>query len=208
MNRPYPPKHITDPEEWTEEFLFEPAQEIYDWLHTNILDPNSKLYNPDHEHLVGHSGVCFLWAEKAFNKLERIVLGQAEIVQFQVSGWKKFRQEAQLIRWFGFLPKALITLDAHYCSYCSDEDFMALVEHELYHLMHKISPNGGPCYDSHTGHPILKMRGHDVEEFFGVVRRYGGHSDIQKMAKLVEDGPTISRANIAHACGTCLLKLA
>ncbi|MDN5621791.1 MAG: transposase, partial [Acinetobacter sp.] len=22
------------------------------------------------------------------------------------------------------------------------------------------------------------------------------------------DGPTISRANIAHACGTCLLKLA
>ena len=152
--------------------------------------------------------MCFLWAENGFKKQERDVLGQAEIIQFQVSGWKKYRQEAQLIKWFGFLPKALITLDAHYCSYCSDADFMALVEHELYHLKHKVSPNGGPCYDSHTGHAVLQMRAHDVEEFFGVVERYGGHSGIHKMAKLVEDGPTISRANIAHACGTCLLKLA
>lgn len=207
MKRPSPPKHLID-KDWSEEFLFEPAQDVYDWLQTCILNPDSKLYNKDHEHLIAHSGVCFLWAESGFQKQGRMVLGQAEIVQFQASGWKKFRQEAQLIKWFGFLPKALITLDAHYCSYCSDSDFMALVEHELYHLKHKIAPNGGPCYDSHTGQPILQMRGHDVEEFFGVVERYGGNVDVQRMAALSSNGPTISRANIAHACGTCLLKLA
>lgn len=208
MKRPYPPKSITDREELTSEFLFEPAQEIFDWLHTNILNPDHKLYNPDHKHLVGHKGVAFLWAEHAFNKLERTVLGQAEIIQFQASGWKKYRQEAQFIRWFGYLPEALITLDANYCSYCSDTEFMALIEHELYHLMHKIASNGVPCYRKYTGQAILKMRGHDIEEFFGVVSRYGGHAGIHKMARLVEQGPLIGKASIAQACGTCLLKLA
>lgn len=207
MKRPYPPKELIE-HDWCEEFLFEPARDIHDWLQETILNPGSKLYNKEHEHLVGHSGIGFLWAESAFTKQGRIVLGQAEIIQIQAGGWKKYRQEAQMIKWFGFLPKALITLDANYCSYCSDSDFMALVEHELYHFKQKLSPNGGPCYDSHTGHAVLQMRGHDVEEFFGVVRRYGASADVQRMADLANDGPTISRANIAHACGTCLLKLA
>jgi ribosomal protein S27AE len=207
MKRPNPPEHLID-KDWSEEFLFEPAGDIHDWLQETILNPNSKLYNKDHEHLIGHTGVCFLWAESAFEKQGRVVLGQAEIVQFQASGWKKYRQEAQFIKWFGFLPKALITLDANYCSDCSDASFMALVEHELYHLKQKISPNGGPCYDKHTGNAVLQMRGHDVEEFFGVVERYGGNVDVQRMAQHVNNGPTISKANIAHACGTCLLKLA
>ncbi|WP_180122826.1 putative metallopeptidase [Acinetobacter sp. YH12086] len=207
MRRPYPPDSLIN-KDWSEEFLFEPAADIHDWLQETILNPNSDLYNKDHMHLIGHTGIGFLWAESAFEKQGRVVLGQAEIVQFQASGWKKYRQEAQLIKWFGFLPKALITLDARYCSDCSDASFMALVEHELYHLKQKISPNGGPCYDSHTGHAILQMRGHDVEEFFGVVQRYGGNVDVQRLAELVNNGPTISKANIAHACGTCLLKLA
>ncbi|WP_180084866.1 putative metallopeptidase [Acinetobacter sp. YH12145] len=207
MKRPYPPESLID-KDWSEEFLFEPATDMHDWLQETILNPNSDLYNKDHMHLIGHTGIGFLWAESAFEKQGRVVLGQAEIVQFQASGWKKYRQEAQLIRWFGYLPKALITLDARYCSDCSDASFMALVEHELYHLKHKIAPNGAPSYDSHTGHAILQMRGHDVEEFFGVVERYGGNVDVQRMAQHVNNGPTISKANIAHACGTCLLKLA
>ena len=108
--------------------------------------------------------------------------------------------------WFGELPKALITLDARYCTDCSDEDFMALVEHELYHLAHKHS-SMGPCYDA-DNNAVLQMRGHDVEEFHGVVKRYGMSKDVQTMVELANDGPIISRASIAHACGTCLLKLA
>ena len=62
-------------------------------------------------------------------------------------------------------------------------------------------------YDS-LGRASLEMRSHDVEEFHGVVQRYGASPDVQKMVELANNGPTISRANIAHACGTCLLKLA
>lgn len=205
MKRPYPPIELME-HDWCEESLFEPAQDIFEWLHTSILNEENKLFNEDHAHLIEHSGVAFLWCDSAYVKRGRRVLGQAELIQFKVSGWQKYRQEAQMIKWFGFLPKALITLDADYCSNCSDSEFMALVEHELYHLGHK-QGNNGPMYDS-LGRASLEMRSHDVEEFFGVVQRYGASAGVQKMVDLANEGPTIRKANIAHACGTCLLKLA
>ena len=187
-------------------YRFQPAPEIYDWLHETILNENSKVYNPDHEHLVGHSGVAFLWAESSFAKQGRFVHGQAELVAFRVSGWQRDRQEAQIMGWFGELPKAIITLSAGYCRSCSDDDFCALVEHELYHLAHKQSYKG-PCYDD-QGRAALSMRGHDVEEFLGVVERYGASREVQRMVDLANQGATLSRGSIAHACGTCLLRLA
>lgn len=35
---------------------------------------------------------------------------------------------------FGRVPTYIITLAADYCSQCSDADFCALVEHDLYHI--------------------------------------------------------------------------
>ena len=146
----------------------------------------------------------------AYTKCEakdRRVLGQTERVMINVGGWRKDRQELQLIDWFGGVPKYIITLDARVCQVMSDVDFCALVEHELYHIGHKKDRHGEFEYTS-MGEPRLFLRGHDVEEFHGVVQRYGASPDVQKMVELANDGPTISRANIAHACGTCLLKLA
>jgi hypothetical protein len=187
-------------------YRFTPAPEIYDWLNQTILKKGTKLYNPHHEHLEEHDGVCFLWAEDSFLKQGRIILGQCELVSFRVSGWQKFRQEAQMIEWFGFVPKALITLSAEYCRACTDDEFCALVEHELCHLEHK-ETHMGPCFDQ-EGRPALKMRGHDVEEFYTVVERYGAGRDVQHMVDLANKGPTLGRASLAQACGTCILRLA
>lgn len=199
MNRPMPP-------DWEpafdEPYRFAPAPEIYDWLHDTILNPSSPLYNPEHEHLIFHSGISYLWAEESFSKQDVLVVGQAELVSFRVSGWQKFRQEAQMMQWFGHLPKAVITLSADYCRGCSDIAFCRLIEHELYHLKHK-QTHMGPCYDD-LGRPALKIRAHDVEEFHGVVERYGGDAKVRHMVDLANDGPTIGEADITQACGTCL----
>ena len=112
-----------------------------------------------------------------------------------------------MVQWFGYIPKYIITLDAGYAESCSDVDFCALIEHELYHIGFEIM-DGEMYISPSTGKPKLKMKGHDIEEFHGVFQRYGASPDVQKMVELANDGPTISRANIAHACGTCLLKLA
>lgn len=203
MNRPMPPDWEPT---FDEPYRFAPAPEIYDWLHQTILNEDNKVYNPEHNHLIDHDMVRFLWAEGSFEKQGRTVHGQCELVSFRVSGWQKYRQETQMEEWFGYIPKAVITLSASYCRGCNDESFCALVEHELYHLAHKHT-HMGPCYDDNN-RPVLKIRGHDVEEFFGVVKRYGAGRDVQHMVDLANDGPTVSRASIAQACGTCLLRLA
>ena len=52
------------------------------------------------------------------------------------------------------------------------------------------------------------MRAHDVEEFVGVVRRYGASEDVQRIIDAAKTAPEVARINIARACGTCLLKAA
>jgi hypothetical protein len=81
--------------------------------------------------------------------------------------------EQQMHEWFGRIPKYIITLAADYCEQCNDLEFCALVEHELYHIAQATDDFGAPKFNKETGQPVLKLRGHDVEEFVGVVRRYG-----------------------------------
>ena len=217
MKRPYPPKQDNSYAD-DEEFLhsggllhFEPANnDLWPWIKEIFLAEYSDLYNEDHEHLnsIDPPDISFLWAYSTCKAKGRRVLGQTEKVMINVGGWKKTRQEVQMIEWFGDVPKYIITLDARVCQVMSDSDFMALVEHELYHIGQERDEEGELVWSASTGEPKLYLRGHDVEEFFGVVQRYGASADVQKMVDLANDGPTIRKANIAHACGTCLLRLA
>ena len=112
--------------------------------------------------------------------------------------------------WFGRVPTYLITLAADFCTTCSDTDFCALVEHELYHIAQQKDDFGQPMF-TRDGEPKLTIVGHDVEEFVGVARRYGvGDPDgaLARLAAAARGTPAVSRAQIAGACGTCLLKAA
>ncbi len=55
---------------------------------------------------------------------------------------------------------------------------------------------------------VLKLRGHDIEEFVGVVRRYGASVEVQEMIDAANKPAEVAHLNVARACGTCLLKLA
>ena len=46
-------------------------------------------------------------------------------------------------------------------------------------------------FNKDTGQPVLTLRGHDVEEFTGVVRRYGASKEVQE---LVDAGQCASRS--------------
>ncbi|ENV46198.1 hypothetical protein P255_02969 [Acinetobacter brisouii CIP 110357] len=216
MKRPYPPEqdhHFNSDEEFMESgglLHFEPAnQDLWPWIVETFLYSDSPLYNPDHEHLLSYDPpeISFLWAYSTCEAKGGRVHGQTERIMINAGGWRKGRQEAQYIEWFKEVPDYMITLDARVCQVMSDTDFLALVEHELYHIGHKRDKRGELEFMS-SGKPKLFLRGHDVEEFHGVVERYGASPQVQKMVDLANKGPTISKAKIAHACGTCLLKLA
>ncbi|MET5443086.1 hypothetical protein EGH56_17175 [Klebsiella aerogenes] len=205
--RPYPPLGFTNPENFRPYIAITPANEVYSWVSDNILMENGILHNEDHFHL--HTAdIVFMWATKAFDKRGRVVLGQCEEVMLRAGGWQKSRMEQQMHEWFGRIPKFIITLAADYCEQCNDLEFCALVEHELYHIAQATDEFGAPKFNKETGMPVLKLRGHDVEEFVGVVRRYGASKDVQEIVDAANRPAEVAHIDVARACGTCMLKLA
>ena len=207
MERPVPPADLL---ELTELSMLgariQPAPEVGEWVQAAILSEGGELHNPDHAHLID-APLRILWASACVEKHGRTVVGQAEAVMFRAGGWQKARQEQQMIDWFGEVPGFVITLAADYCSQCSDAEFCALIEHELYHIAQKLDQYGAPKF-TQNGLPSLTIRGHDVEEFVGVVRRYGASEDVQQLIDAASRPPEVAKINISRACGTCLLKSA
>lgn len=186
--------------------ILAPAHDLAAWTQETILAEDGLLHNPDHIHLLD-ADIGFLWASSAFAKRGRTVVGQAEQVMVRAGGWQKARQEQQLREWFGHVPEFLITLAADYCAQCSDTEFCALIEHELYHIGQEQDEFGAPKFTK-DGMPRLALRGHDVEEFVGVVRRYGTSGEVSRLVAAAQSSPEVAQLNIARACGTCLLKSA
>lgn len=202
MSRPMPPADLLE-SLW---LTLQPAPDVWDWIQAEILATTGSIHNEEHAHLID-ANVGVLWASSAFAKKGRAVLGQAEQLMIRAGGWQKARQEQQMRDWFGEDPEFLITLAADYCAQCTEAEFCALVEHELYHIAHKLDKYGAPAF-TQDGLPKLEMRGHDVEEFVGVVRRYGPSHEVQQLIDAASRPPEVAKINISRACGTCLLKSA
>ncbi|WP_175777622.1 putative metallopeptidase [Burkholderia anthina] len=206
-SRPLPPDALFDDSNWFRHLM--PADGVNDWVHHTFLRDGASLHNKDHAHLVD-ADVAYLWAAVENMRQMRRVVGQCEEVMIRAGGWQRARQEQQLCEWFGRVPAFLITLDAHYARECSDTEWCALVEHELYHIGQRDDGFGAPAFTK-DGMPKLGIRGHDVEEFVGIVRRYGAGAAAGDTAKLVDAArraPEVGHVDIARACGTCILRAA
>lgn len=209
--RPFPQTDFIDQAEEEEAIRIIAAPELKEWVITNFLTLGGELHNPDHDHIAellhdDETFLAFAWASSAFTRAKRMVLGQCEKVMFNQGGWKKARQEQQMRDWFGFVPIYLITIDAGFCEQASDREFCALIEHELYHIGVERDGDGEIVYSDHTGLPKHYLAGHDVEEFVGVVKRWGASDDIKRLVEVAKQAPFVSEKNIAASCGTCLIK--
>lgn len=202
--RPHPPETVLEP--YTDRF--EPSQEMRDWIVTTFINSDGELHNPDHAHLQ-QASLGVLWTNTDNARQMRTVLGQAELMPPMAMGkWQKARACQQIEEWFGDMPDFLLTFSAPAAAAMNDPSFCALVEHELYHCGTKLDEFGMPKFKQ-DGTPAFTMRGHDVEEFVGVVARYGAEAaGVSAMVDAAQRGPTIGRASIAGVCGTCLRAVA
>lgn len=164
------------------------------------------LLNDEHAHL-RFADIGFLWTNVSNGRYGKRIVGQCEPGEPRAMGkWAKARAEMQINDWFGTIPDFIITLDAIYATQCGDAEFMALVEHELLHAGQERDEFGSPKFRK-SGAPAFAMRGHDVEEFVSIVRRYGVGAAAGETFALVEaakNAPSIGAVSIAQACGTCL----
>lgn len=204
LQRPQPPDHLllADPEETP---LFVPAEDLERWLRGTFIDGGGALFNAEHEHLEEARIGC-LWTNVRNVKAGRRLMATAEIPRAQGNRWQKCRAEQQLREWFGDPIHFLITVDAECWIEASDAAACALAEHELLHCSCKVDefeqPRKGP-----DGEFLWRLRGHDVEQFVSVVRRYGakaaGVEELVSAALAWERDPIWSAEEIEFACGTC-----
>ena len=212
-SRPLPPEQLRVTPFDEDAALFVPAPEALLWIRETFIESihGSVLHNEEHMHLaMAKLGVLWTNAENA--RHGRTIIGTAEVPTIQGNRWLRGRMFQQLREWFGETPDFLITLSAPYAAQAGDAEFCALVEHELYHCAQKLDAYQCPAFSKETGVPLWAIRGHDVEQFTGIVRRYGadaaGVRALVEAAKEHEAHPVFPATAIAGACGTCLVRAA
>lgn len=198
--RPVPPKILTA-SGTPDDFL---PGNLAEFVHSSFLNEESPLFNEEHLHLLS-ANIGYLWTNVPNIKAGRQILGTAEIIRFQGNKWQRTRQAIQMRDWFGIQQlDFLITLDAMYCEAVGDLEFCALLEHELYHCGQAKDEFGAPKFNRETGLPVFALRGHDIEQFSGIWRRYGVHreNELEFLAAAAEK-PLIGQAALNQVCGNC-----
>lgn len=183
---------------------FRPAPELVTWARATFIDEGGPLENAEHRHLhAAHIGA--LWTNVPNGRHMRAIAATCELGKPMVNGrWQKGRAEMQVRQWFGAIPDFILTFDVGAALQCDDATFCALVEHELFHAGQERDEFGAPKFRK-SGAPVFAIRGHDIEEFAGVARRYGAVTeDMRVLADALKHGPTIAPVQITRACGACL----
>ena len=202
--RPSPPGWLLNA--YNDRFAVSP--DLHDWARETFIDDGARLENLDHIHL-RLANVGFLWTNACNARQGRSIVGTAEPgLPSAIGRWPRARAVQQVAEWFGLVPDFIVTLSAPYAEQVGDAEFCSLVEHELYHCAQARDVFGAPKFRK-NGKPVFEMRGHDVEEFVGIVRRYGvgaAAGDTLALVEAARSAPEIAASTIAGVCGTCLAK--
>jgi hypothetical protein len=186
--------------------VIEVAKGLAEWAIETFAAELSPLFNERHTHL-REAKLGALWTNVPNISKQARLIGQAEIPRPPVTGgrWARARWEHQLVGWFGEIPDFLLTLDAGLVAELDDMTFCSVIEHELYHCGQALDDFGAPKFTK-EGKPVFGIVAHDVEEFVGIVERYGAGAAAGKTVDLVRAAraePLIGRAAASFACGTC-----
>jgi len=179
-----------------------PAHDLKDWAFKTFVEDGGELQNLDHDHLK-FAEVLFLWASEPAREKGKDVIGYAEMFSPQFAKFGQVRS-AQFIRDAnnGQDPDFIVTICAPFVAEADPNAVLALIEHELYHCGQEVDEYGCPKFNK-KGLPKFAMKGHDVEEFVGVVRRYGAWSPgLQELKSAIDSAPLISKSQSeAVYCG-------
>jgi hypothetical protein len=186
---------------------FIPCPKTLKWIRNTFLDHDSPLYNVEHDHL-NSAEIGILWTNVPNSRHMRPIVGQAELCAppGSLNKWAKARWWAQVEEWFGRTDlDFILTFYAPYFVGAPEIHGLTVPDHELYHCGHNQDEFGFPKFRK-DGRPVFGIRGHDIEEFVGIYRRYGieaGAGDSKVLAQVVKGEPEIAPASVAALCGVC-----
>lgn len=189
------------------EAAFDPDARINSFVKAAILAEDGFIHNPDHLHLI-EANILYLWTTAPNSRRGRRIIGEAEVPTYRVPKWQKARLECQIEQWAKLAgidwPDFIITLDANFAGDCTAGELLALIEHELYHCGQAVDEFGFPKFRKDDGRPMFAIKGHDIEEFTGVVRRYGlkcSDQDARDFVAAALEVPELEAVFIRSMCG-------
>jgi hypothetical protein len=160
--------------------------------------------------------IVFSWTTTRSRVRGRFVAGEAQLAKPQGGkSWRNLRDAWLLREWWRAMPdyeKGVegpdfgITLYAPFVAAAAEANFGALQDHELFHCAQARDGYGVPRRSQSDGRPAWEMRGHDVEQFIAVIRRWGIGSDpdAERLVAAARQRPEIAAAKIQEGmCGTC-----
>lgn len=188
------------------------APAVVEWIRAAFLEDDGPLFSEIHSHLRSAS-IGVLWTNASNSRHGKRIVGQAEMTRNMGNhgAWQRARMLCHLRELLGEVPDFLITLDSVYASQARDVEFAALIDHELTHCAQQEDEFGMPAFVKSTGMPKFCIKGHDVQEFVSVVRRFGIEAagpEAVDMVIAAAQKPVIGKAKVAAACGVCIRAVA
>lgn len=209
LARPRPPADLITVGGLVAPGRFVPAPDLLEWIRSSYLHEDGGLFTEEHAHLDLATIGC-LWTNVENIYRQRRMFGVAEMPTQTIGRggkWMRARGMQQLTEWFGEVPDFLLTFDALFLNEADDVDFCFMVDHELFHCAQAKDEFDEPRFNKVTAEPVWAIRGHDIEEFTAVVRRFGieaAGKDAVDFVLAASKRPEVARAKVVASCGTCL----
>jgi hypothetical protein len=144
---------------------------------------------PEHAHLVD-AVIGYVFRDDMLTRQGKVVAAEAILVERILQSDKRYSRmvKAFILHVLGaeVLPDFVMLIDRNIWEGQSAEEKLALVDHELSH-MHFATEEDGETQKFHRdGSPWWSLRGHDVEEFCGVIERNGcWNEELVAMARVM-----------------------
>lgn len=145
----------------------------------------------DHVHLQ-QATVGYMFRDDELRRRGDVIHAEAILVERILQSEKRY---ARIVKWailrilkLDELPHFLILIDRNIWEGYSIEEKVALIDHELSHCDQDREEDGETTKLHKDGTPCWRIRGHDLEEFCGVVARNGLWNErLVDMARVIVD---------------------
>jgi hypothetical protein len=146
---------------------------------------------PEHEHLQP-AIIGYVFRDDELKRHGKVILAECILVERILQSDKRY---SRIVKWAllriletGELPDFLVLIDRNIWDGLDIASRVALIDHELSHAWFATDEDGETQKFHQDGSPIWAIRGHDVEEFCGVIQRRGLWSpELTEMARVIVD---------------------
>lgn len=147
----------------------------------------------EHAHLEDAT-IGYIFRDDELRRRGKVIAAEAILVERILQADKRY---GRIVRWAilrvlpafeTYPPDFLILIDRNIWEGMDQSQRIALVDHELSHCAQAVGEDGETSKFTREGMPVWTIKGHDLEEFCGVIERNGlWNEELANVARVIID---------------------